>query len=894
VTTTGTIKPMMISSNRLLVGTIACFLLEIALSSTTTAGTHQHGAITKSLVSNVNELQGKRQTFHRVLSTVQQQQQQQQQQSVSAVTSTPSFLHHGRHLQGLQAQDACDASFVQCLPNAKCVDCFATLEMEAIDWTGVTPGTACPNVVSFLIQGGHCASLSGDSTATDLFCKTFDSCVIWNDEDDNGADNGGGQNNNNNNNFINCTALTSCEWEGMHKNWVGDGVCHDNMDGCYNTAICGFDGGDCCEDTCNITERSSYTECGHDGYACKDPASAKCNPTLTKKCPSTNANGGSDDNKPDPSATKCKEDETKYRLVMYDSFGDGWDATTLTIQPEGNSDVTFKGGLVDGYQGTEYICLSKQPTCYNVKTEGGVWGVEVSWEVRPMAEGSPALAGGGSPGDCDFSVAGEVCSKTCDGKKPDVDPSADPDYKSFKDLYNCIEDKCLIQLGACNEDPSCKACFAEDSPDYCYGVDTFVAVIDCTMCSCTEKEGSEFCSDKSGPGQVVPPVPSDNDENDTPKPCTPKQTMAGTSAIMDFSKCSDMDEVAILITDFDQNNFGQLDAFETCAHSFRDEANHGGHTALGCMKILKNAITNPIVDVNSDAPKEAISSLASSLYTHGETFCDCAKKASDACPLCPSFMSFKTILYESIDACQSLDAIDCDSWNEFWKPCKDNLDRAFLSSDFSDKQQCEYTKNDCGGAGAFPAFRRLDCEGEIPDEAWTFYKSFSKSCLKGADGIPPKDNPTPKPYVPSTPTPPPAPYPTPKPYVPEDGGGPKPYVPSDSSKPYVPSDSKPYVPSDSKQTTPKKKSKWFRNLMILMALGGIGYFVYKRRSDGFNFVQYRRRVFGNRFGGFDYGMVNTGGPGENEMYSNLNLSTSFEPPSLPPTPQMMMGGTEMT
>jgi hypothetical protein len=77
-------------------------------------------------------------------------------------------------------------------------------------------------------------------------------------------------------------------------------------------------------------------------------------------------------------------------------------------------------------------------------------------------------------------------------------------------------------------------------------------------------------------------------------------------------------------------------------------------------------------------------------------------------------------------------------------------------------------------------------------------------------------------------------------------------------------------------------------------LGGIGYYIYKKRSQSFNFVQYRRRVFGERFGGrFEYGMVNSGPP-ESEMYSNLNNSTKFEPPSLPPTPQTMMGGQEMT
>jgi hypothetical protein len=356
--------------------------------------------------------------------------------------------------------------------------------------------------------------------------------------------------------------------------------------------------------------------------------------------------------------------------------------------------------------------------------------------------------------------------------------------------------------------------------------------------------------------------------------------MPNSFSIMDFSKCSDLDEVGILISDFDQNNFGQLDSFETCAHSFRDDPNHGGHTALGCMKILKSAITNPIIEGNKEAPKEAISALAKSLYDHAESFCECTRKASDGCPLCPSFMSFKTILYESIDACQSLDAIDCDAWNEFWKPCKDNLETQYLSSDFSSKDQCEYAKNDCGGAGTFPAFRRLDCEGEIPGEAWSFYKQFSKNCLKGADGVPPGDSPTSKPFIPSPTT---APAPAAKPTTPSAGDKPtpKPYIPSDDSG------TKPYVPSNSQADTKESKSKWFRNLLIIMALVGIGYYVYKKRNDGFNFVQYRRRVFGNRFGGFDYGLVNTG-PAESEMFSNLNSSTTFEPPSLPPTPHMMM------
>ena len=158
---------------------------------------------------------------------------------------------------------------------------------------------------------------------------------------------------------------------------------------------------------------------------------------------------------------------------------------------------------------------------------------------------------------------------------------------------------------------------------------------------------------------------------------------------MDFSKCSNMDQMSELVTKFDNENFGALDSFETCAHSFADDENHGGHTALGCLKILHNAITNPIVKDNPDAPKEAIMALAEHIYTDGENFCDCAKKSSEDCPLCPSFMNFKTLLYEAMDACKALDEIDCDSWNEYWRPCQDNLNEKFGKTDFSTHEQCK-------------------------------------------------------------------------------------------------------------------------------------------------------------------------------------------------------------
>ncbi len=44
---------------------------------------------------------------------------------------------------------------------------------------------------------------------------------------------------------------------------VGDGMCDWDQDA-YNTEACGWDGGDCCEHSCN------GTRCGENGYNCLD------------------------------------------------------------------------------------------------------------------------------------------------------------------------------------------------------------------------------------------------------------------------------------------------------------------------------------------------------------------------------------------------------------------------------------------------------------------------------------------------------------------------------------------------------------------------------------------------------------------------------------------------
>ena len=48
--------------------------------------------------------------------------------------------------------------------------------------------------------------------------------------------------------------------------YLGDGWC--DVTGGYNSGACGWDGGDCCEETC---DPDAEYQCGLYGYECQDP-----------------------------------------------------------------------------------------------------------------------------------------------------------------------------------------------------------------------------------------------------------------------------------------------------------------------------------------------------------------------------------------------------------------------------------------------------------------------------------------------------------------------------------------------------------------------------------------------------------------------------------------------
>lgn len=367
--------------------------------------------------------------------------------------------------------------------------------------------------------------------------------------------------------------MTSCEWEGKKESYIGDGICHEFIDGCYNTEICGYDGGDCCPDTCKNS--TDLVGCGSDGYFCIDPKSSEYG--------NGPDNTSGSDILPPKKIPECKDDEIPYKLFQYDSFGDGWDKTEMMILNQGDAAQRlpiYDGRLEDGAEGMEYICLSSKQACYQVKVFGGYWGNEVSWNVKPMRNGAPAIASGGSPMDCQFPVSGGVCENTCTGA-PNITPEEDEKYHSYHEMSNCIEEICVIQLGMCEKDIVCASCVGGGStPTYCLANKNYNALSFCTECNCVHDEGThadekeKYCKDKSREKHEND-IGNDDEEEDNDsssskkmKACSFDELTAGTNAVIKYSECSGVETFSALLTDFNPDHFGMLDTFEQCATDY--------------------------------------------------------------------------------------------------------------------------------------------------------------------------------------------------------------------------------------------------------------------------------------------------------------------------------------
>lgn len=299
------------------------------------------------------------------------------------------------------------------------------------------------------------------------------------------------------------------------------------------------------------------------------------------------------------------------------------------------------------------------------------------------------------------------------------------------------------------------------------------------------------------------------------------------------------------------------------------------------MKILENATVNPgkATDKSkTDLPIHAISSLAKDLLYNGEKFCDCSFRASSTTPVCQDFIHFKTLLYESLDACRALDSIDCDAWAEFYVPCKSNLVDQFRSIDFRNKkQQCDYVKNRCGNVGPLPSFRHLNCAQEITQEAWNFYLDIEENCLKKDAPVnpsaPASSDPQNNSKLPLEDTmkdddlPPPEDAP---------GGGFMPYYQNNNEQ------KKKYIPPEKRRKASSTGHK-VRNIVFFFILAGGAYWYFRTRYGDFDYRSFRRSVTSRSNYHYYYGGSEDG----SAMYDSLtmqNAQATFVPPTLPPPP----------
>ena len=329
---------------------------------------------------------------------------------------------------------------------------------------GVPEDQQCNDVIVFLKRKNICMHLTGNGSK-DLFCKVFDACKEEASERPDRKDGGSDDE-------LDCDALTECDWPGIKKEFIGDGVCDfftgkgTNKHNCYNHKICNYDGGDCCEDKCTDGD-SIWARCGSgDGFHCADPASSKCDPNYVRE-----KDGGCPD-APTPAPTPeptCADDESMYKLSQYDSWNDGWNKALMTITTSlnfGEQKTTYSGSLERGGEGHKMMCMKNG--CYSVKVTSGDWGNDISWEIHP-AEGGSLLASGGAPSTCHFSVGGDFCGEenSCLGEHPvppplpdpDVAPSPDDDYYYNDDddsggnnqakQLRCIGQSCHIESAAC-------------------------------------------------------------------------------------------------------------------------------------------------------------------------------------------------------------------------------------------------------------------------------------------------------------------------------------------------------------------------------------------------------------------------------------------------------------
>jgi len=324
------------------------------------------------------------------------------------------------------------------------------------------------------------------------------------------------------------------------------------------------------------------------------------------------------------------------------------------------------------------------------------------------------MAYGTASNECTFPIGGKMCENTCDKKMDEVDTGDNQDNEvDAEEFGKCMSEKCLVQMGICTNDAiHCSTCLGMWKPTYCYTNTNYMNVIDCGMCNCLEGNEEE-CERREKKSKKFSP-------KSLPE-CTQTQNIEGGGSLIEWASCAEVGSVSSLLTDWDENNFGGIDSFEACAHEYNSDPKKSNRTALECTQILVDIMASP-------TEMDVVESITAKLYTDAPALCDCTYDAYDKAPLCKDFARLRTILHETLDACNALDQIDCPAWEEFSIPCKKKMEAKFNKIDFKDKKQCEFIEAGCGGVGPFPVFRRQDCGKEISKLTWDFHTEYGTNC----------------------------------------------------------------------------------------------------------------------------------------------------------------------
>jgi len=91
-----------------------------------------------------------------------------------------------------------------------------------------------------------------------------------------------------------------------------------------------------------------------------------------------------------------------YVILMYDSYGDGWNGATYELVSNGNGVVVASGSLISGNSGIDSLYLPLPNDCYTLNVGGGNWDNEISWAILSSLDGE--LASGGAPSSVEFCV----------------------------------------------------------------------------------------------------------------------------------------------------------------------------------------------------------------------------------------------------------------------------------------------------------------------------------------------------------------------------------------------------------------------------------------------------------------------------------------------------------